>query len=106
MPPGHKGPLHLAECLLPPLLLLCSTDLCPSIHPREQDYLTHDYTSNSPSSKEAIDALRNATLQFFGADPAEYLVRGEGGGVERIGGRDLFLGLWGGHSYLTSPVLS
>lgn len=40
-----------------------------------QDYLTHDYTSNSVSSKEAIDKLRNETLAFFGASPEEYLVR-------------------------------
>lgn len=39
-----------------------------------QDYLTHDYTSNSVSSKEAIDKLRNETLAFFGASPEEYLV--------------------------------
>ena len=46
---------------------------CPA-PPRPQDFLTHDYTSNSASVKAASDALRNETLAFFGASPDEYLV--------------------------------
>lgn len=68
----------LAPCpLLPPS---CSTEPFFSVvfarfHAQHQDFLTHDYTSNSASAKQAIDALRNETLAFFGASPDEFLVR-------------------------------
>lgn len=42
---------------------------------QHQDFMKHDYTSNSASAKQAIDALRNETLALFGASPDEFLVR-------------------------------
>lgn len=55
--------------------------LCPSTPPAEldpplppQDYLAHAFTSNSVSTKDASDQLRNETLAFFGASPDDYIV--------------------------------